>query len=103
MAWNTDETKCRLKQAATDEFAANGLHGTRMEAIAKRAGRVYDYDASHPQLTRLLHWEALAYGEGEIPDEEARMAYYRHKAAAFAEANARASSPTRSTPTTCCS
>jgi AcrR family transcriptional regulator len=133
MAWNTEETKRRLLQAATEEFAANGLHGTRMDAIAKRAGinkerlynyfgakeqlfatvlgdelakaaaaipleslneedvgewagHVYDYHAAHPQLTRLLHWEALAYGEGEIPDEEARTAYYRRKAAAFADA-----------------
>lgn len=35
---------------------------------------------------RLLHWEALAYGEAKIPDERARTAYYREKTSAFAAA-----------------
>lgn len=133
VAWNTEETKRRLKDAATEEFAAGGLHGTTMDAIAKRAGinkerlynyfgnkdqlfatvladelarvaaavpleslrdedigewagRVYDYHSTHPQLIRLLHWEALAYGEGNVPDENARTDYYHHKTQAFAQA-----------------
>jgi AcrR family transcriptional regulator len=134
MAWNTEETKRRLKQAATEEFAARGLHGTTMDRIAQRAGlnkerlynyfgdkerlfatvlseelakvaaavpapeplgdddlgeyagRLFDYHAAHPQLIRLLHWEALAYGSGVVPDERARTAHYREKAAALAAA-----------------
>jgi AcrR family transcriptional regulator len=58
------------------------LHG---EDIGEWAGRVYDYHAGHPQLIRLLHWEALAYGEGKIPDQKARAAYYRQKTEAFAQ------------------
>jgi AcrR family transcriptional regulator len=132
MAWNTEETKRRLKHAATEEFAARGLHGTTMERIAKRAGinkerlynyfgdkarlfasvlsdelakvaaavpapesvrdgdigeyagRLFDYHAAHPQLIRLLHWEALAYGTDTVPDEETRAAHYREKADALA-------------------
>jgi AcrR family transcriptional regulator len=133
MAWDTERTRRRLKQAATEEFAAHGLHGTTMERIAARAGinkerlynyfggkqklfalvlsdelakaaaavpitslreedigeyagRVFDYHAAHPQLLRLLHWEALAYGHQEIPDEQVRTAYYRTKVEAVASA-----------------
>jgi AcrR family transcriptional regulator len=136
MVWNTAETKRRLKQAATEEFAAHGMHGTTMERIAKRAGinkerlynyfgdkerlfatvlsdelasvaaavpapesvssddigeyagRLFDYHVAHPQLIRLLHWEALAYGTDSVPDEEARTAHYRAKADALAAGQA---------------
>jgi len=131
--WNTEETRRRLKQAATEEFAAHGLHGTTVDAIAKRArinkerlynyfgskeqlfatvladelaqiaaavpldslreedigewaGRAYEYHANHPQLIRLLHWEALAYGDRNIVDEEQRTSSYRQKTDAFAQA-----------------
>ncbi len=130
MAWNTEETKQRLKDAAVKEFAAGGLDGTTVDRIARRAGvnkerlynyfgdkqrlfatvladelakvaasvpvrslseqdigeyagRVFDYHAEHPDLVRLLHWEALTYGEREIPDEDGRAAYYQLKAQAF--------------------
>ncbi|MGW7594790.1 TetR family transcriptional regulator [Streptomyces rubiginosohelvolus] len=133
MAWNTEQTRSRLRQAATEEFAARGPAGTTMERIARRAGinkerlynyfgdkeslfatvladelakvaaavppesvesgdigeyagRAFDYHSAHPELMRLLHWEALAYGDGPVPDEEARARYYRHKVAAFATA-----------------
>lgn len=130
MAWNTEETRQRLREAAATEFAANGLDGTTMEQIARRAGvnkerlynyfgdkralfatvlaaelekvaaavpidleagdvgdyagRLFDYHVAHPELVRLLHWEALAYGEGEIPGEPERAAHYREKVEAFA-------------------
>lgn len=133
MAWNTEETRRRLRQAATEEFAAHGLHGTTMDRIARRAGinkerlynyfgdkerlfglvlseelakvaaavpleslreedigeyagRVFDYHAENPHLVRLLHWEALAYGGGAIPDEGKRTAHYQQKVEAFARA-----------------
>ena len=134
MAWNTEETKRRLKQAATEEFAARGLDGTTMDRIAKRAGinkerlynyfgdkerlfasvlsdelakvaaavpapqalaeddigeyagRLFDYHTAHPNLIRLLHWEALAYGNRRVPEERSRTAHYREKVAALAAA-----------------
>ncbi|MHB1526762.1 MAG: TetR family transcriptional regulator [Candidatus Dormibacteria bacterium] len=133
MAWNTEETRRRIKQAATEEFAEHGLPGTTMERIAKRAGankerlyhyygskerlfatvlsaelaklaaavpldsigegdvgeyagRVFDYHAANPHLTRLLLFEGLAYGNREVPEEAQRAVWYRAKAEAFAAA-----------------
>ena len=130
MAWNTEETRRRLKEAAVVEFAAEGLAGARMDRIAERAGinkerlykyfgdkerlfatvlademakiaeaippeiltevdigeyagRCYDYPVAHPHFARLLQWEALAYGEKPVPDEDARVAHYRRKVAGF--------------------
>ncbi|MEU4448109.1 TetR family transcriptional regulator [Actinosynnema sp. NPDC050801] len=133
MAWNTEETRRRLKEAAVVEFAAHGLAGTRVERIAARAGvnkerlynyfgdkdrlfhavlsdelakiaaavpldglrdvgeyagRCFDYHLAHPHLVRLLQWEALAYGDGAVPDEEGRVAHYRRKVEAFRAAQA---------------
>jgi AcrR family transcriptional regulator len=133
VAWNTEETRRRLKEAAVVEFAAVGLAGARMDRIAERAGinkerlykyfgdkenlfavvladqmakiaaanppeslteidigeyagRCYDYHRTYPHFTRLLHWEALAYGEKEVPDEETRLEHYHRKVAAFGSA-----------------
>src|ERR1700736_4421955 len=47
MAWDTDETRRRLKEAAAVEFAERGPDGTTMARIAERAGinkeRLYKY------------------------------------------------------------
>jgi AcrR family transcriptional regulator len=47
MAWDTERTRRRLKEAATAEFAAHGFDGTKMTSIAERAGinkeRLYNY------------------------------------------------------------
>lgn len=47
MAWDTEGTRRRLKEAATAEFAECGLDGTTMTRIATRAGinkeRLYSY------------------------------------------------------------
>ncbi|MBU2667353.1 TetR family transcriptional regulator [Actinoplanes bogorensis] len=47
MAWDTEGTRRRLREAALAEFAAHGLEGTKVEAIASRAGvnkeRLYSY------------------------------------------------------------
>lgn len=47
MAWDTEGTRRRLKEAATVEFAAHGPDGTTMASIAQRAGinkeRLYKY------------------------------------------------------------
>ncbi|WAL66128.1 TetR family transcriptional regulator [Amycolatopsis cynarae] len=54
MAWNTEETKRKLKQAAVAEFATFGLGGTTMERIARRAGvnkeRLYNYFGDKTRL-----------------------------------------------------
>lgn len=47
MAWDTEGTRRRLRDAATIEFAAHGFDGTTVGAIASRAGvnkeRLYSY------------------------------------------------------------
>ncbi|OLF08543.1 TetR family transcriptional regulator [Actinophytocola xinjiangensis] len=47
MAWDTEQTKRKLKDAAVAEFAAHGPGGTTMERVARRAGvnkeRLYNY------------------------------------------------------------
>jgi AcrR family transcriptional regulator len=47
MAWDTEGTRRRLKEAATIEFAEHGPDGTTMAGIAERAGinkeRLYKY------------------------------------------------------------
>jgi AcrR family transcriptional regulator len=52
------------------------------EDIAEYAGRLYDYHREHPELARLLQWEALSFGS-EVPDEPARREYYSSKTAAI--------------------
>ncbi len=48
------------------------------EDIAAYAGNVYDYHLAHPELGRLLQWEALSYA-GEVPNEAVRRAHYARK------------------------
>jgi len=47
MAWDTERTRRRLKEAAVAEFAEHGFAGTKMTSIAARAGinkeRLYSY------------------------------------------------------------
>lgn len=132
MAWNTEETRQKLKDAAVAEFAAHGLAGTRVERIAAAAGvnkerlykyfgskerlfslvlsdelakiaeavpltsvrgdgladyagRCFDYHVDHPDLVRLLHWEALEFTGPTVPDEADRTDAYRRKVAVVAE------------------
>jgi AcrR family transcriptional regulator len=131
-----EDTKRRIISAATDEFCAHGLAGTRMERVAAKAGvnkervyghfgskealfqrvleremtliaeavpisinspedvaslagKAYDYHRAHPQLVRLLHWEALETDLADVPGEGQRRSAYQAKVAAFAEAQRR--------------
>lgn len=47
MAWDTEATRRKLLEAATEQFAAVGLAGARVDAIARAAGvnkeRIYQY------------------------------------------------------------
>lgn len=52
------------------------------EDIAEYAGRLYDYHRQHPELMRLLQWEALAYSS-DVPDEARRREHYGRKNAAI--------------------
>ena len=54
MAWDTEGTRRRLKEAATAEFAEHGPDGTTMARIAERAGinkeRLYKYSGDKQAL-----------------------------------------------------
>lgn len=54
MAWDTEGTKRKIKDAATAEFTRHGPAGATIERIAKRAGvnkeRVYNYFGSKDRL-----------------------------------------------------
>ncbi|WP_028935054.1 TetR family transcriptional regulator [Pseudonocardia spinosispora] len=62
MAWDTEGTRRRLKEAATAEFAERGLDGTSMTRIAGRAGinkeRLYSYYGDKNAL-----WEVVLTDE----------------------------------------
>src|SRR5258708_3825174 len=49
------------------------------EGAGEYAGRCFDYLDAHPELIRLLHWEALTYDDAEVPDEARRTEHYRQK------------------------
>lgn len=55
-----------------------------LEEIGEFAGRTFDYYAEHPELARLLLWEALS--GGPVADEAARTAHYRRKVMIYAQA-----------------
>ena len=58
MAWDTEATRRRLREAALVEFAAHGLEGTTVGAIAARAGvnkeRLYSYFGDKSALWDLV-------------------------------------------------
>jgi AcrR family transcriptional regulator len=57
------------------------------EDIGEYAGRLYDYHRQHPELARLLQWEALAF-ELEVPEEQQRREFYGRKTAAIEDSQA---------------
>jgi len=71
MAWNTAETRRRLRAAATAEFAAHGPHGTTMDRIARRAGinkeRLYSYFGGKDALFATVLGEELAAVAAAVP------------------------------------
>ncbi|HWC80516.1 MAG TPA: TetR family transcriptional regulator [Pseudonocardiaceae bacterium] len=71
MAWDTEGTRRRLKEAATVEFAERGPDGTTMARIAERAGinkeRLYKYFGDKRALFETVlsdELEKLATGVG---------------------------------------
>jgi AcrR family transcriptional regulator len=81
------------KDALFDEVLTEALEelsravtpdGLRFEDLGEFAGRTFDYYGQHPELARLLQWEAL---RGAPPvNATARVAHYARKVAAAAQA-----------------
>jgi AcrR family transcriptional regulator len=55
------------------------------DGIGEYAGRLFDYNCEHPELVRLVLWEALSF-TAEVPEEQQRHDYYAQKIHAFGEA-----------------
>ena len=79
MAWDTEETRRRLKEAAAAEFAERGPDGTTMTRIAERAGlnkeRLYKYFGDKQALfaavlTDELEKLAVAVGRSDADLED---------------------------------
>jgi AcrR family transcriptional regulator len=75
----------REQLAAAAENVPVGSFAT--EDIGDYAARLYDYHCQHPELIRLLQWEALTV-EAEVPEEEQRSTYYGRKTAAIQDGQA---------------
>jgi AcrR family transcriptional regulator len=75
----------REQLAAAAENVPVGSFAT--DDIGDYAARLYDYHREHPELIRLLQWEALTV-EAEVPEEEQRSTYYGRKTAAIHDGQA---------------
>jgi len=51
------------------------------DAIPENVGRAFDHHQAHPNLVRLLHWEAFHFGTSAIPGQIARRRLYADRAA----------------------
>ena len=71
MAWDTEGTKRKIKDAATAEFTRYGPAGTTIERIAKRAGvnkeRVYNYFGSKDRLFSAVLRDELTKAAEAVP------------------------------------
>jgi AcrR family transcriptional regulator len=71
MAWDTEQTKSKLLDAAGDEFATFGFAGARIDRIAIRAGvnkeRIYSYFGNKAGLFEAVISRQMEQGLDEIP------------------------------------
>jgi AcrR family transcriptional regulator len=59
------------------------------DAFADTAGRFFDFHAANPWLSRLMQWEALDFGTGELPNEDHRCAHWEERVEAVRDAQRR--------------
>ncbi|GAB2836661.1 TetR family transcriptional regulator [Actinocorallia aurea] len=137
MSYDAEETRRRIFEAASAEFAEFGLAGARVERIAKTAkankqaiylyfgnkealfgsvvrakvdevchaglpdpadaeesvGALFDWYREHPELVRLVLWEALENGPGPVAGEAERREGYRDIVCGLVEGGVAASVP----------
>lgn len=71
VAWDTEATRRRIRDAAVEEFAERGPDGTTIERIAKRAGvnkeRVYNYFGGKKELFATVLRDELAQVAQSVP------------------------------------
>jgi len=81
-----DELFGAVVKAKVDEVCHSGTLDPR--AIGESAGELFDWYQEHPDLIRLLLWEALEGGDGPVQGEQERRAAYRANVHDLAEADA---------------
>jgi len=73
MAWDIEQTKHRLLDAAGDEFAEFGLAGARVDRIAIRAGvnkeRIYQYFGNKAGMFEAVVEREVSQGLDDVPVE----------------------------------
>lgn len=74
-----EQLAAAAQNVPVESFASND--------IGEYAGQLYDYHRQHPELVRLLQWEALAFESG-VPEEQSRREFYGRKTAAIEDAQA---------------
>jgi AcrR family transcriptional regulator len=84
MARNADETRARIMKAATEEFAAYGIAGARMDRVAERASsskeRIYAYFGNKEQLFDAVfsnsvkaYFDEVDFDASDLPAYAGRM------------------------------
>ncbi|MDA1358963.1 TetR family transcriptional regulator [Glycomyces luteolus] len=83
---------------ALDELA-EAVPLTPGEDLVEYVDRVHEFHRLHPQLLRLLLWEALHYRSEPLPGEEDRRARYREKVGALEQSLGAAQGRLQAAPT----
>jgi len=56
------------------------------EEIPEFVGKAFDFHITHPNLVKLLHWEALYFGNKQVPGEVDRTAFYKERSERLGQA-----------------
>lgn len=67
-----------LREKVADGAGSVPFRPTGVDEITEFEERLFDYNRDHPELIRLLMWEALAYTD-QVPDEAKRVEMYRRR------------------------
>ncbi|MCD0450923.1 TetR family transcriptional regulator [Actinocorallia sp. API 0066] len=78
---NKEELFGAVLRAKLDEACGSGV--LDLADPVTSAGQLFDWYREHPELVRLLLWEALENGPGRVQGEEERRATYRHSVCAL--------------------
>jgi AcrR family transcriptional regulator len=79
------EVVLREKLAAVAE--AIPVESSSPDGIGEYAAQLFDYNYEHPELVRLVLWEALSFSSA-VPEEQQRRDFYAQKTVEFGNAQA---------------
>lgn len=67
-----------LREKVAEGVGSVPYQPSGVDGVAAFEERLFDYNRAHPELIRLLMWEALAYTD-EVPNETQRIATYQRR------------------------